>query len=79
MFILDNSTTTTKKPTTEHHLVDNCKKGSDPIPTFPNIEYSFYGYNILKGYPISDGVDPGFTRPIFAADFTSQRKTADCR
>ena len=52
---------------------------TDQIKTFPNIEYSFYGYDILKGNPVSDGIDPGFTRPIFAADFSSQQKTADCR
>ena len=56
---------------------DNC--GKEAIPSFPNIEYSFYGYNILKGYPLSEGVDPGFTQPIFKTDFTSAQHTSDCR
>lgn len=47
--------------------------------TFPDIDYSFYGYNILKGYPLADGRDPGFTRPLFAFDFSKGGHTADCR
>ena len=49
------------------------------IATFPNIDYSFYRYNILKGFPLSDGVDPGFTRAIFAGDFSDEHTTVDCR
>lgn len=48
-------------------------------PTFPDIDYSFYGYNVLKGYPMAEGSDPGFTRPVFAFDYESGSSTADCR
>ena len=54
-------------------------RGKEAIPSFASIEYSFYGYNILKGFPLSDGVDPGFTQPIFKTDFTSAQHTSDCR
>ena len=37
------------------------------------------GYNIIKGYPNSNGHDPGFTRQIFFADYGDNLKTADCR
>lgn len=47
--------------------------------TFPDIDYSFYGYNILKGYPLADGRDPGFTRPVFKSDFKERMMTSDCR
>lgn len=47
--------------------------------TFPNIGYSLKGYNVIKGYPLADGRDPGFSRTVFAADYTSGKTTADCR
>ncbi|XP_060569961.1 uncharacterized protein LOC132728328 [Ruditapes philippinarum] len=47
--------------------------------SFPNIDYALYGYHILKGFPLADGHDPGFTYPIFAADFSSNGVSADCR
>ena len=58
--------------------LQNCEAGGRK-KTFPDIDYSFYGYNILKGYPLADGRDPGFTRPIFASDFSNKHHTADCR
>ena len=33
--------------------------------TFPDIDYALMGYNVLKGYPLAAGHDPGFTQPIF--------------
>ena len=37
------------------------------------------GYDIIKGYPNSNGHDPGFTHQIFAADYTDNKHTTDCR
>ena len=59
-------------------LMQDCQ-GDGFKQTFPDIDYSFYGYNILKGFPLADGRDPGFTRPIFHSEFTQRRATADCR
>lgn len=47
--------------------------------TFPDLDYVFFGYNILKGYPLANGHDPGFTYPIFLTDYTQKRQTSDCR
>ncbi len=60
----------------DHQMVD-CA-GNTPI-SFPDIDYALLGYNILKGYPLAVGHDPGFTHPIFKADYSGLRKTADCR
>ena len=59
-------------------MMQDCQTGSLK-KTFPDIDYSFYGYNILKGYPLADGNDPGFTRPLFKFDFSEGHHTADCR
>ena len=47
--------------------------------TFTDIDYALLGYNILKGYPLEDGMDPGFAGPIFAADYSGLGMSADCR
>ncbi|CAG2258163.1 unnamed protein product [Mytilus edulis] len=47
--------------------------------TFPDVDYAFFGYNILKGYPLNIGHDPGFTLPIFKADYSEGLQTSDCR
>ena len=47
--------------------------------TFPDFDYALYGYNIIQGYPMATGHDPGLTRPIFVADYTGSEQTADCR
>ncbi|CAG2255577.1 unnamed protein product [Mytilus edulis] len=54
-------------------------KGSQFKRTFPDIDYAFFGYNILFGYPLANGHDPGFTYPIFEADYSEGRQTSDCR
>ena len=41
--------------------------------------YSFRGYSILRGYPLAAGHDPGFAQPIFIADYSTLKKSADCR
>ena len=61
-------------------FVDGSKSENiDFSKSFPNIDYNLYGYNILKGFPLSDGIDPGFTRPIFAANFSAGHTTVDGR
>ena len=47
--------------------------------SFPNIDYALLGYNIIKGYPDATGHDPGFTVPIFDAEFSTDHQSADCR
>ena len=53
--------------------------GSGTKKTFPDIDYALFGYNILKGYPMAVGHDPGLTRPIFKADYRGKRHSADCK
>ncbi|XP_068739532.1 uncharacterized protein [Montipora capricornis] len=47
--------------------------------SFPDIDYAFFGYDVLKGYPMASGHDPGFTHPIFLSKYSSGRQTSDCR
>ncbi|XP_022796663.1 uncharacterized protein LOC111335083 isoform X2 [Stylophora pistillata] len=47
--------------------------------SFPDLDYAVFGYDILKGYPLATGHDPGFTHPIFVTDYTSEKQTSDCR
>ncbi|KAK7495008.1 hypothetical protein BaRGS_00013648 [Batillaria attramentaria] len=47
--------------------------------SFPDMDYALLGYNVLRGYPLAVGHDPGFTLPIFAADYSDGTMTADCR
>ncbi|KAK3580231.1 hypothetical protein CHS0354_012759 [Potamilus streckersoni] len=47
--------------------------------SFPDMDYALLGYNILKGYPMSIGHDPGFTYPIFRANYSNNDQTADCQ
>ena len=47
--------------------------------SFPDLDYALFGYNVLRGYPLANGHDPGFTLPIFAADYSELRHSADCR
>ncbi|XP_045208112.2 uncharacterized protein LOC123559987 [Mercenaria mercenaria] len=53
--------------------------GSQLKQSFPDLDYAILGYNILKGYPLAVGHDPGFTYPIFKADYAGGLQTADCR
>lgn len=54
-------------------------KGPYLKQAFPNIGYALFGYNILRGFPLTPGHDPGFTYPIFKADYTKGLLSADCR
>ena len=47
--------------------------------SFPDVDYALFGYDILKGFPLSVGHDPGFTLPIFFADYSTGGQSADCR
>ena len=46
--------------------------------TFTDIDYALLGYNILKGYPLEGGMDPGFAAPIFTSDYSGLGMSADC-
>eukprot|EP00794_Sanderia_malayensis_P019571 gene19571-21502_t len=59
--------------------LQDCAEGGKLKKTFPDVDYAFYGYNILRGYPMAVGHDPGLTHPIFAYDYSEKRQTADCR
>ena len=61
-----------------HSDIQDCQNGKLKM-TFPDIDYALFGYNIIKGYPLAAGSDPGFTYPVFAADYSQKRQTADCR
>ncbi|XP_060559515.1 uncharacterized protein LOC132719697 isoform X2 [Ruditapes philippinarum] len=54
-------------------------QGTQYKVTFPDIDYALMGYNVLRGYPLATGHDPGFTLPIFTADYKNGVQTADCR
>ena len=46
------------------YLLQDCK-GGKLKRSFPDLDYALMGYNVLKGYPLAKGHDPGFTHPIF--------------
>ncbi|PVD27819.1 hypothetical protein C0Q70_12993 [Pomacea canaliculata] len=53
---------------------------SDQWPSkCPRVDYALYGYNSLKGSPLSSGAGPGFTLPIFNAEYKSGSETSGCR
>ncbi|XP_053386287.1 uncharacterized protein LOC128550715 [Mercenaria mercenaria] len=62
----------------QDNQLQECKE-SEFKKSFPDVDYSLLGYNILKGFPLAVGHDPGFTYPIFRANYSSGGQTADCR
>ena len=60
------------------YLLQECQ-GPQLKRSFPDMDYALLGYNILKGYPLAIGHDPGFALPIFSADYRAGGQTADCR
>ncbi|XP_045189767.2 uncharacterized protein LOC123547063 [Mercenaria mercenaria] len=62
----------------QDYQIQECQ-GSELKQSFPDVDYSLLGYNILKGFPLATGHDPGFTYPIFRHDYSSGGMTADCR
>ena len=57
--------------------IQDCNGNSLKI-SFPDFDYALYGYNIMYGYPLALGRDPGLTHPIFHPDYSEKRQTADC-
>ena len=53
--------------------------GSSLKRTFPSLDYALFGYNRIYGYPLASGHDPGLTHPIFVADYSRYKYSADCR
>ena len=47
--------------------------------SFPNIDYAFSGYDVVKGYPLATDRDPGFMSAIFKADYVNGKSNGDCR
>ncbi|XP_060596103.1 uncharacterized protein LOC132750178, partial [Ruditapes philippinarum] len=62
----------------QDYLLQECQ-GTHFKFSFPDIDYALMGYNILRGFPLATGHDPGFTYPIFAANYENGKQTADCR
>ncbi|XP_060563200.1 uncharacterized protein LOC132722694 isoform X2 [Ruditapes philippinarum] len=62
----------------QDYLLQECQ-GTHFKLSFPDIDYALMGYNILRGFPLATGHDPGFTYPIFAANYENEKQTADCR
>ncbi|XP_045178750.2 uncharacterized protein LOC123538599 [Mercenaria mercenaria] len=62
----------------QDYQLQECQ-GSELKLSFPDVDYSLLGYNVLKGFPLATGHDPGFTYPIFRHDYSSGGMTADCR
>ncbi|XP_045197727.2 uncharacterized protein LOC123552271 [Mercenaria mercenaria] len=62
----------------QDYLLQECQ-GTYYKLSFPDVDYALMGYNVLRGYPLATGHDPGFTYPIFSADYGNGLQTADCR
>lgn len=62
----------------DDHRLQECQS-SKVKQSFHDLDYAFFGYNILRGFPLSFGHDPGFTFPIFNSDFSEGLQTSDCR
>ena len=53
---------TSDTPETRDDLVDCFNP--EMKSTFPDIDFAFLGYNIMRGYPLTSGRDPGFTHRV---------------
>ncbi|WAR31840.1 PV21-like protein [Mya arenaria] len=62
----------------QDYLLQRCG-GTSLKYSFPDVDYAFLGYDLMKGYPHAIGSDPGFTFPIFRADYSEHQHTGDCR
>ena len=60
------------------YVIRDCY-GENLKSSFPDLGYALLGYNVLRGYPLANGHDPGFTLPIFTANYSRPRSKADCR
>ena len=59
--------------------VQDCSSNTHWKKTFPDLDYSLLGYDIIYGYPLANGRDPGSRHPIFMADYSKPKQTSDCR
>ena len=59
--------------------IRDCSSETHWKMTFSVLDYSLIGYDILFGYPLANGRDPGFRQPIFTANYSKPKQTADCR
>ena len=59
--------------------IQDCSSDTHWKKTFPDLDYSLLGYDILNGYPLANGRDPGLRHPIFRADYSKPNMTSDCR
>ena len=59
--------------------IRDCSSETHWKKTFSDLDYSLIGYDILFGYPLANGRDPGFRQPIFTANYSKPKQTADCR
>ena len=59
--------------------IRDCNSETHWKKTFSDLDYSLIGYDILFGYPLANGRDPGFRQPIFTANYSKPKQTANCR
>ncbi|KAJ7315271.1 hypothetical protein OS493_038797 [Desmophyllum pertusum] len=74
-FVTPSSDTGSKNATTNYKTVIR-RNGRRP---FADLDYALLGYDILHGNPMATESDPGFTHPIFWADYSEGRQSTDCR
>ncbi len=44
---------------------------TNALPTFPNIEFATFGYDIVRGNPLATAADPGWQSPIIAMTYAT--------
>ena len=49
--------------------VQDCSSDVRWKKTFPDLDYSLLGYDVIYGNPLANGRDPGLRHQIFSADF----------
>ena len=59
--------------------VQDCSSDVRWKKTFPDLDYSLLGYDIIYGNPLANGRDPGLRHQIFSADFSRPTQSSDCR
>ena len=59
--------------------VQDCSSDIRWKKTFPDLDYSLLGYDIIYGNPLANGRDPGLRPQIFSADFSKPTQSSDCR
>ncbi|XP_015771928.1 PREDICTED: uncharacterized protein LOC107350219 [Acropora digitifera] len=59
--------------------VQDCSSDIRWKKTFPDLDYSLLGYDIIYGNPLANGRDAGLRHQIFSADFSKPTQSSDCR